>query len=108
MAVEIARPPDASLFGVMWRFFLEEDHDSGGSHVLPTDRNVEFYQRLFVSYTMKQSDGISVFAIDDNQPVGVILQGEIPGGYPLDTDLGKPMKLPMQLPRELMMLKRIW
>ncbi len=79
---------DRKVFLGLWREFMEERHASG-SPILPSNKNMAEFLKLYDSYMVGSIRGGCFIASVDNQPVGIALGGEnFPGGLALETTHG--------------------
>lgn len=86
--IRTATEQDFDTVQVLWAEYLRDAHKDG-SEVLPTPRNLRVYMRLFDAYMTGELDGGALIAEVDEEPVGILLGGEMTRGQALDLDQGR-------------------
>lgn len=90
--VRLATRADREPFLNLWLDYLKENADLG-SPVLPSRYNMTQYRDLFDSYTVGSLRGTPVIASTSRGGVGVLMAGEPPGGFHLETSRGRLMEV---------------
>ena len=91
--ITAATSKDREPFLQQWLQYLHEAHATG-SPVLPNPYNMVQFRSLYDSYTVGSLRGFAIQALDpDSQVMGVVMAGESPGGFHLETNRGKLLEV---------------
>ena len=76
---------DGEIFLELWGEYIDTQIEMG-SHIIKTDKTMNYFEDLFHSYIDGVLDGVTIFGADNN---AVLMWGETGSDFPYDTSLGK-------------------